>query len=80
MSDGDDDEEAHFTVELPVHTFDDFHKLEEQLDSSSAKRRSLVSDGYLFEFEKCITLHFNNLLIPFIINVEEDLSKAGGSY
>ncbi len=36
-------EEVKFCVDLPVHTFDDFEKLEEELKESSEKRKVLVS-------------------------------------
>ena len=36
-------EEVKFCVDLPVHTFDDLEKLEEELKESSEKRKVLVS-------------------------------------
>ena len=37
------DIERQFCVDLPVHTFEDFWKLEEELESNSRKRKALVS-------------------------------------
>ena len=39
----DEEEDVKFCVDLPVHTFDDFEKLEEELKESKPKRRALVS-------------------------------------
>lgn len=41
LSSAEDD--VKFCVDLPVHTFEDFHKLEDELEASSAKRKALVS-------------------------------------
>ena len=43
MSNEDIDMEGEFFVERPVQTFDDFWKLEAELEASSHKRKTLVS-------------------------------------
>lgn len=43
-SDEDQDLEVQFCVELPVQTFEDFTRLEQELGESSSKRKALVSN------------------------------------
>jgi hypothetical protein len=49
--DDEDEEEVHFCVELPVKTFEDFEKLEEELKESSRKRKLLVSRYSCFQLQ-----------------------------